>query len=355
MDPDRKITLAEIAEKTGVTRMAVSLALRGKAGVSEATRAVVVEAARTLGHRPDPEISNLMARIRARTPASTKACLALLTAGSTTAGSKRSITERKYVEGVIARANEYGYHTEEFSILGEKDAMRIGNILWSRGIEGIIIRPLQHGLTGEEANSITFNFDRFSAVAISETLESPKLNRSLHDQYTSMLKVLTELGDLKYLNVGLVLEEELDVRVNGKWTAAYLYHQSSTGKNPSPPPLIFSSPTQDAFDRWFENHRPDAIVSVNRYVLGFLKKRGLRVPQDIGYASLDLDGDIPENTGLSGIDQNSHMVGAVAVDLLVGALQRVQRGIPLHPIRVDVEGTWRHGSSTRSKTEERFT
>ncbi|NBV32986.1 MAG: LacI family transcriptional regulator, partial [Proteobacteria bacterium] len=33
-----KVTLNEIARKTGVTRMAVSLALRGKEGVSDSTR-----------------------------------------------------------------------------------------------------------------------------------------------------------------------------------------------------------------------------------------------------------------------------------------------------------------------------
>lgn len=45
-------TLADVAEAAGLSPAAVSLALRGKAGVSEATRARVVEAARSLGYRP---------------------------------------------------------------------------------------------------------------------------------------------------------------------------------------------------------------------------------------------------------------------------------------------------------------
>lgn len=45
-------TLADVAAAVGFSPAAVSLALRGKIGVSEATRARVVEAAETIGYRP---------------------------------------------------------------------------------------------------------------------------------------------------------------------------------------------------------------------------------------------------------------------------------------------------------------
>jgi LacI family transcriptional regulator len=48
----RPATLADVAAAAGLSPAAVSLALRGKPGVSEGTRARVVEAARTLGYRP---------------------------------------------------------------------------------------------------------------------------------------------------------------------------------------------------------------------------------------------------------------------------------------------------------------
>ncbi len=48
----RPPTLADVAAAVSLSPAAVSLALRGKVGVSEATRARVVEAARTLGYRP---------------------------------------------------------------------------------------------------------------------------------------------------------------------------------------------------------------------------------------------------------------------------------------------------------------
>jgi LacI family transcriptional regulator, galactose operon repressor len=48
----KEATLADVAAAVGLSQAAVSLALRGKSGVSEATRIRVVEASRSLGYRP---------------------------------------------------------------------------------------------------------------------------------------------------------------------------------------------------------------------------------------------------------------------------------------------------------------
>jgi DNA-binding LacI/PurR family transcriptional regulator len=53
----RPATLADVAASVGLSPAAVSLALRGKPGVSESTRARVVEAARNLRYRPLAGIS----------------------------------------------------------------------------------------------------------------------------------------------------------------------------------------------------------------------------------------------------------------------------------------------------------
>jgi LacI family transcriptional regulator len=350
MAAEFRVMLREIAEKTGVSRMAVSLALRGKSGVSEATRKKVLTIARQLGYEPDPEVARLLSHIRAKKPADTKACLALLTSGATAKEWKRFPTERKYVEGARSRAKEYGYHVEEF--WQDEPGMtpaRLGKIIWSRGIEGVIIAPLQGRLSDKTTRTIQLDFSLFSAVEISETVEWPDLDRAVHDQYTSMLKVLGELTGLGYRKAGLVLEEALDLRVNGKWTAAYLQYQHGTGSKRFPPPLILASAKQSAFDRWFDRFRPDVIVSVDRFGLGLLKGRNLKIPGDVGYASLDVDGEATEYPDVSGIDQNSPTVGAAAVDMLVAAIHRGQRGIPTHALRTEVEGSWRPGKSTLKK------
>ena len=345
-----RVLLREIADKTGISRMAVSLALRGKSGVSETTRKKVLKVAQELGYEPDPEVARLLSHIRVKKSVDTKACLALLTSGATPQDWKRYLTERKYVEGAHARAKEYGYYIEQFWINEPGMTLsRLGNIIWSRGIEGVIIAPLQSRLSRKVSRSVRLDFNLFSAVEISETVEWPDLNRAVHDQYTSMLKALDELSGLNYKTIGLVLEEALDLRVNGKWTAAYLRYRNQWGAKRLPPPLILPFPRQAAFNRWFDRYRPDAIISVDRLGLHFLIERGLDIPGEVGYASLDVDGDVGDYPDVSGIDQNSDIVGAAAVDMLVAAINRGQRGTPVHPLRTEVEGSWKPGKSTVKK------
>ncbi len=352
--PGPGATLREIALKAGVTRMAVSLALRGKPGVSAATRRKITRLAKQLGYQPDPEVSKLLARIRSRPTTETRACLGLLTSGLRRGDWRKFATERKYVEGATLRAQQYGYRLEEFW-LNEPNLSpdRLGNILWSRGIEGVVIAPLQGSLSGEVSRTLDFDFSRFAAVEISETFEAPDLDRAIHDQYTAMQKCLLELGALGYTRTGLIIEESLDLRVNGKWTAAFLEHRHRHGADGLLPPLTMARARQESFDRWFDRHSPEVIVSVDRFALPFLRARRCRIPRDVGYASLDLDGEETEGESLSGIDQNSTQVGATAVDMLVAAIQRGHRGIPTRPVRTEIKGTWREGASTRRQTARR--
>jgi len=163
-----KVTLREIAEEAGVSRMAVSLSLRGKSGVSEKTRAKVRKAAEKLGYQPDPEVGKLMARIRAGTHAEIESTLALLTSGPSPDTWKKYVTERKYVEGCRNQAKKYGYLVEEFWLNDpELSNERLSKIIWSRGIEGVIIAPIQGRLGDVDSRSLDFDFDLFSAVEIS--------------------------------------------------------------------------------------------------------------------------------------------------------------------------------------------
>jgi LacI family transcriptional regulator len=54
----KPVTLADVAAAVGLSPAAVSLALRGKPGVSDAARKRVVEASRSLGYRPSSTISH---------------------------------------------------------------------------------------------------------------------------------------------------------------------------------------------------------------------------------------------------------------------------------------------------------
>ena len=304
--------------------------------------------ARKMGYVPDPELGKLMARMRQKITSEVRSCLAFCIPGALEEGRIISPTEKKYLEGARHRAGEYGYRLEEFPMnQRETPVARLTSILWSRGIEGLIFAPLQQRLSGDSTRRIEMDIEKFSAVEISETIESPDLDRATSDPYAAMVRTLEELHRLGYRRPGLVLEEALDLRVGGKWTAAFL--RMTRGDADLPAPYLVAVPRQLDFDRWFERNRPDAVISVDRLGLRLLQGRGAKIPEQVGYASLDLDGDLPEFPEASGIDQNSRLVGAAAVDLVVAAIQRGQKGIPSHPLRTMVEGSWRNGKSTRLK------
>ena len=345
MKDSRPVSLQAIARRAGVSRMAVSLALRGRPGVSPRTRQRVLAVAKRMGYAPDPELGKLMARMRQKISNEVKSCLAYLVPGNFPEARIISPTEKKYLEGARERAREYGYRLEEFSMnQREIPVARLISILWNRGIEGVVFAPLQQRLTGDSPRGIEMDVSKFAAVEISETVETPDLDRATSDPYAAMVRILEELHRLGYRRPGLVLEESLDLRVGGKWTAAYL--RMNRGHGEIPPPYLVAVPRQADFDRWFERNRPDAVISVDRLGLRLLKGRGTKIPDQVGYASLDLDGDLPEFSEVSGIDQNSRLVGAAAVDLVVAAIQRGQKGIPAHPVRTMVEGSWKKGKST---------
>jgi hypothetical protein len=68
------------------------------------------------------------------------------------------------------------------------------------------------------------------------------------------------------------------------------------------------------------------------------------VPDELGVAALEL-GNAP--AGMSGIDERVGAIGAAAVDLLIGRLQRNERGPAEAPRLLHVAGAWRDGDSTR--------
>lgn len=341
-----KVSLRAIADETGLSRMAVSLALRGKSGVSEANRKKVLKAAKRLGYEPDPELAKMLSHLRSSKTQARHACLALLTSGPVPRLWEKLVTEKNYVLGVQERALTYGYRVEEFWMNEPGMSLnRLVNIIWSRGIEGVIIAPLLSEIGPGANRRFEFAYDRFSLVEISETVVWPDLDRTLHDQYTSMQRLLEELRALGYRRMGLVLAGALDRRVNGKWTAAYL---EDGRRNPESrlKPMIMEKADLSKFKTWCQRERPDVIISVDGFGKSLIEQAGWTIPADIAYATLDLDGIDPERTFFSGIDQNSKHTGAAAVDLLVAAIQRGEKGLPRHPRRLQVEGTWICGAST---------
>ena len=112
------------------------------------------------------------------------------------------------------------------------------------------------------------------------------------------------------------------------------------------PPFVSADWSERTFNRWFKRHRPDAVVSSTTEPLQWLRAAGLRVPGDVGFASLFL---AHAARGCSGFDQNFEQIAAAAVDAVIAQLHRNERGVPKSPQVVLVEGDWVPGRTVRQR------
>ena len=97
------VTAKDIAAKLNISQSAVSLALNGKPGVSENTRALVLETAMQLGYsRPDASSA----------PCSPKTICFVRYAGKFVQIAEHTSFASFVLQGVESRATELGYSTQ---------------------------------------------------------------------------------------------------------------------------------------------------------------------------------------------------------------------------------------------------
>lgn len=336
-------TIRQLAALAGVSRTTVSLALRNHPSLPEKTRARIRRIASEQGYRQDPLVSSLMAQLRTARTRRPVERIAYLTTWDTRDGWRKSANENNYFLGACARAEKLGYLIEH--IWAREPGLttaRLGRILYTRAMRGIILAPF-----ARPRSHIRMSWEHFSAATISHTLMRPVMHRVSNGHYGSMLLALHHLHRRGYRRIGFATRREQSERVAGGWLSALLIHQHGIPARDRVPPLLSPVPTDsgmdaDAFARWYRAHSPDVVVSNLAEPLHLLRGMGLRVPDDVGYASLDL---VNRDDPWSGIDQQATEVGAASVDLVVTQLQQNEFGLPRSPKTVYLDGIWRDGDT----------
>jgi DNA-binding LacI/PurR family transcriptional regulator len=335
------VNLRHIAERVGVSRITVSMALRDDGRISEVTRERVRAVAKELGYTPNPRIGALMAETSRTRHGVSGETLAYVTSEPTRDGWKRFGTG--CYETVERRAAEHGYRLEPWWIADPAQTpARLNQILWSRGVRGVIIPNISHQCFADWGGTLPIEWERFSVVEIGGSLRRPLVNQVFHDHQAGLFMALDELEALGYRRIGLCLKSEDDLRTHHRWTGAYFVWRSLRGYESVLHPLIVDELTPALVRQWVRTNRVEAVVSPG--VLP-LNEWGFNVPVKLGFASLHMWGK--ETEGLTGIDQESDGIEAAAVDMLVTLLHRNQRGVPAHPVRWMLRGRWVAGETTR--------
>lgn len=336
-------TIRQLASLAGVSRTTVSLALRNHPSLPADTRARIQKMAAAHGYKQDPVVSSLMAQLRTSRAQRSVERIAYFTTWDTRDGWRKPGNENNYFLGTCERASKLGYEIEH--IWAREPGVttaRLSKILYTRAIRGIVLAPFS-----SPRSHITMDWKHFATAAISHTLVRPLVHRASHGHYNGMFLALRHLRHHGYRRIGFATRLEQSERVGSSWLAALLVYQQSIPESQRVPPLLSPVPTNaimdvDAFKQWYHVHKPDAVVSNLSNLIDILHGMGLHVPEDVGFASLDLTS---KDDPWSGIDQQAMEVGAAALDLVVTQLQNNEFGLPKYPKTVHMDGLWRDGNT----------
>jgi LacI family transcriptional regulator len=336
------VRLQDIADKAGLSRAAVSLALRNHSSIAPETRKRIQELARQLGYQPNPLVSALMSYQRTtKVQRARHLTLAIVVNFSHESGWQEYLSD-DLISTAAEQAGQHGYKLEEFWLGDLKmNPQRLSAVLYQRNIPGVIVAPLPaaHGL-------LNMDWKRFSAVAIGYSLLRPSLHRVTTDRFQAMRLAIYRLQRLRYSRIGLAMHSNQDARVNHQWGAAFLWEQQQIPSSERIPPLLVEERDwhEHEFAKWFEVNRPDVILGYDPSIIAWLKKLGRRVPEDVGFAHLWT----PDCSGqFAGLYHNPPAIGSAAVDFLVGMIHRNERGIPLAPQTLLLDATWQDGTTVQ--------
>ena len=350
---DKRTTMADIARRAGVHVTTVSLALRNHPRLPLATRERIQALAAEMNYRPDPAIASLVAYRHSIAPKHAPQPIGYVTGWHTQWGWREREAHREFFEGAKARADQLGFELHHFWLRApEMTDKRMCQILHTRGINGVIFASHSAGISQQ----LDFDWDLFSVMQIDFLPAQPVLHRVSNDQRGIVQLAMRRIVERGYRRIGLVLPQWWDDGVHYAWSAGYLADlQALPGLEPIPV-LRYTWPQpvsagfagaepgvpQDVLGRWWQEHRPEVILSHAPFVLPQLAGLGLTIPGDVAFVDLLL---VHEDGAHAGVRHNSTRVGELAVEILSGQLQHHVFGVPRLPTVTLVEGTWCDGAS----------
>jgi len=332
--------MKDIAQEVGVTRAAVSLALKNHPSISEARRKQIHAAAERLGYRPNAMATALAHHRHQSRFHPVQAALAFINTYPDPAKLHTQPSFEDTWRGATMAAEKYGYHLEEFPVNEKQPLKRLERIFLTRNIRGVIIGPLPPGESG--VNWESFAWNKFSAVRSGFREQSPPFHFVTSAQATNTMLAFDKMRERGYKRIGFA----------GYWDKArmfgggFLWSQHDPSVRSRVPPFLFSKETpalnqQRRFEQWLKKAKPDAILTDSLAAPTMLEKAGYCVPEDIGLAATNVR-DMPVDAG---IDQRPEEIGRVTTLAVISLIHDSDLGEPEFIREILVRGKWVDGKS----------
>jgi DNA-binding LacI/PurR family transcriptional regulator len=177
--------------------------------------------------------------------------------------------------------------------------------------------------------------DGLAAVTIGTSLHHPPVHRIAANLYQGSQLACRKLREKGFRRIGLVLSSTMIERVEGKWFGAYLAEQAFWPASERLPPLVVDTDGRDAFRNWLRRAKPDVILMAEPEVEQWLGREANPPPT----VWLRMTAATPK--GALAVDTRPEMMGAAAVELVVGQIHRNERGSPALPNTLLLDPVWR--------------
>ncbi|MET0262613.1 MAG: LacI family DNA-binding transcriptional regulator [Rariglobus sp.] len=335
--------MQNIADAAGVSRMAVSYALRNNPKVPAATREHIKKIADGMGYRPDPLIQRLSVHLANARRSPHAGCIGYITTDHTRSAWQWIPAYRTAFTALVERAERLGYRIEEFWLSEPgMTAAKLSRILMHRGIAGIIVAPVPGGL-----KSPRLKWADFASVALGYSMRAPAVHRVVNHQLHTGLEAIRQLQRLGYQRIGLCVSRDQSDRVDNAWLHAIQFHHSQITSARRVASHVSEELTREGILRWVADERPDCLLIQDQRVRGYLLEAGYQVPEDLGVVMLDHNA--ASEPDFAGMNQRHDQIGAACVDVLVAQIHRSEKGLPAAPLTVMIDGVWVPGKTVRLK------
>ncbi|MBC2602974.1 LacI family DNA-binding transcriptional regulator [Puniceicoccus vermicola] len=341
---EQRIRIKDIAKSIGVSPMAVSLALRNQPGVSDKTRKRILSKATEMGYVADPAMTALSAYRTRRHSRKEFATIAILDNWPAVHDWAEFASASLLLDGARESCSKYGYQLEVFRTVKQSISdRRLSDILYSRGIRGLVIAPLCN-----PEKTLDVDWSKFSTITIEQPFSLPDFHYISPDYLWDISQVWRKLMERGYERIGLVLPHEAAERVQYHWAAAHMFEQQKNAPQSKRLPMLYLKDYEKkaTFLKWLKQTKPDVVISKNEVIYRWLREDGYSIPNDIGYVSLTACDEPHINP--AGITQNRRLMGKLLIDILHGFLMQQSSGIEAAKVGTTVQGTWTEGTTIRS-------
>lgn len=325
--------------------MAVSIALRGSAGVSPSLRKKIQNVAREMGYSADPVLQRLGTYRGRPSLGQSRTVLGWINHWPNPKKLRSFQEFEQYWRGARFAADRMGFRLEEFIWPKNCSAKEMEQLLLKQSVPGLLIPPHP-----PEVDWNGFDLSRFSLIRFG--LSGCQINSNLvtADHQRAVVMAVKRIQSLGYERIGLVYDAAHDHSMGGNFYGGFLWANQLLQLKQHIPILDFnvqSGKTENAshFACWMKEYSPDAILTTAPQIPAMLSRLGYQIPRDVAVAGTSRF-DIPVEAG---IDQCSHAVGQIAAEMLIKQISLNERGEPADPCRILVESRWCDGDSLPPK------